>query len=326
MAIHIIRADLSNLPFHVDFIVNTANPKPKSGGGLDKSIYGRAEESMLEERKKIGEIAPGDIAITEAHGLNAKKVIHAVAVAWNDGFHDELTCVKKCYHKSLAAAVTYMNNNSLLSVSIAMPLIGTGIYQIPLEEAIPIAISESVQFALKENIEIYLVLFSEASVSAMKRLFPVEEYIAYNSSRQILDAEYTIDQVPQRPENIHATIVASDYYQSSLQPKNFVYLLNYYMEKRKIKSSEIYSPISLTRQAFSDISSGKKIPKKETAILIALRLKLSFDELEEFLSKAGHSLSDDKEEDRLVKEFFQKKCYDVQEYQDQRDKLASDKK
>ena len=42
MSIHIIRADLSQLPFYVDFIVNTANPEPKVGNGLDKYIYEKA--------------------------------------------------------------------------------------------------------------------------------------------------------------------------------------------------------------------------------------------------------------------------------------------
>ena len=53
MPIHIIRADLTDLPFSVDFIVNTANPEPIVGNGLDKAIFGKAGNEMLEERKKI---------------------------------------------------------------------------------------------------------------------------------------------------------------------------------------------------------------------------------------------------------------------------------
>ena len=53
MSIHIIRADLSQLPFYVDFIVNTANPEPKVGNGLDKYIYEKAGPKMLEVRKQI---------------------------------------------------------------------------------------------------------------------------------------------------------------------------------------------------------------------------------------------------------------------------------
>lgn len=239
MSIHIIRADLSDLPFYVDFIVNTANPEPKYGSGLDKAIYENAGPEMLVERKKIGHINTGDIAITNAFGLNAKKVIHAVSVAWTDGFHDEASCVQKCYHKSLAAAVDYMHNHQLVSISIAMPIIGTGIYQIPLNVSLPIAISESMKFALEYNIEIFLVVFSEACVAAMKKAFPVEEYLTYSESREILKKEYSRYESYELPENIHASIKRSDYFRNRMQPKNFVDLLRFYMNDRKIEGPDI---------------------------------------------------------------------------------------
>ena len=81
---------------------------------------------------------------------------------------------------------------------------------------------------------------------------------------------------------------------------------------------QIYKFINLSRQSFSDIFSGKKTPKKETVILIAIQLKLSFAEMEEFLEKAGYALSDDKQEDRLIKEFFSTEGYDVIQYNDMR--------
>ena len=79
MSIHVIHADLSNLPFYVDFILNTANPEPRDGNGLDRAIYQKAGPEMREDRKKIGNIAPGDIAITKGYGLNTQGVIHAVS-------------------------------------------------------------------------------------------------------------------------------------------------------------------------------------------------------------------------------------------------------
>jgi len=318
MSIHIIRANLADLPFYVDFIVNTANPEPKIGNGLDKAIFNKAGLAMWEERKKIGTITSGDIAITDAFGLNAKKVIHVVSVAWTDGFHDEYACVQKCYHKSLAAAVDYMQNHNLLSVSIAMPLLGTGIYQIPIEVSLTMAISEGMQFALNNNMEIYITVFDEATVSAVRKVFAVEEYLTYEESRKILEYEYTRHQSYEPPERIHESILQSDYFHVNMQPKSFVDLLRYYMNNRNLDAPQIYKFINLSRQSFSDIFSGKKTPKKETVILIAIQLKLSFAEMEEFLEKAGYALSDDKQEDRLIKEFFSTEGYDVIRYNDMR--------
>ena len=53
---------------------------------------------------------------------------------------------------------------------------------------------------------------------------------------------------------------------------------------------------------------------KENVILMAIQLKLTLPELEEFLEKAGYSLSDDKEEDRLVKQFFSSQYTSIYEY------------
>lgn len=322
MPIHIIRADLSNLPFPVDFIVNTANPEPTVGKGLDKSINEKAGGLMRSEREKIGRIYPGDIAITDAYGLKAKKVIHAVSVAWTDGFHDEPACIQKCYQKSLAAAADYMTNHGLNSVSIAFPLIGTGIYQIPIEISILAAISESIKFSLRYNMEIYLVLFDHNSVNATRKIFPVEEFVTNKESHDILNQEYTRYQRYESPKDIHASIKQTQDYRHNMQPKNFSDMLNYYLDQKEMTAPDIYTWIAISRQSFSEIMSGKKKPKKDTVIQIAIRLQLTLPQLEEFLSKAGHSLSDANEEDRLVKELFASQCYDLYKYNELRISLG----
>lgn len=322
MPIHIIRADLSNLPFPVDFIVNTANPEPTVGKGLDKSINEKAGGLMRSEREKIGRIYPGDIAITDAYGLKAKKVIHAVSVAWTDGFHDEPACIQKCYQKSLAAAADYMTNHGLSSVSIAFPLIGTGIYQIPLEVSILAAISESIKFSLRYNMEIYLVLFDHNSVNATRKIFPVEEFVTNKESHDILNQEYTGYQRYESPKDIHASIKQTQDYRHNMQPKNFSEMLNYYLDQKEMTAPDIYTWIAISRQSFSEIMSGRKKPKKDTVIQIAIRLQLTLPQMEEFLSKAGHSLSDANEEDRLIKELFTSQCYDLYKYNELRISLG----
>ena len=50
-----------------DAIVNSANPKPKFGSGVDAAIYRAAgEKRLLAEREKIGEMEPGEVAVTPA--------------------------------------------------------------------------------------------------------------------------------------------------------------------------------------------------------------------------------------------------------------------
>lgn len=44
----------------------------------------RGKEALLAERKTIGPIERGDIAVTGAYNLNAKYIIHTVGPVWID--------------------------------------------------------------------------------------------------------------------------------------------------------------------------------------------------------------------------------------------------
>ncbi|MCR4926793.1 MAG: macro domain-containing protein [Lachnospiraceae bacterium] len=80
MPFKIIRNDITKIK--ADAIVNTANPKPVVGGGTDAAIYAAAgPDALLAERKKIGNITRGDIAVTPAFALSAKYIIHTVGPA-----------------------------------------------------------------------------------------------------------------------------------------------------------------------------------------------------------------------------------------------------
>ena len=65
MPFEIVRNDITNMC--VDAIVNTANPKPVVGSGVDSGIHRAAGSKLLEARQKIGNIRVGDAAISEKH-------------------------------------------------------------------------------------------------------------------------------------------------------------------------------------------------------------------------------------------------------------------
>ena len=94
MAFKIVRNDITKVA--ADIIVNTANPKPKCVSGTDLAIYEAAgKEALLAERKTIGPIERGEIAVTGAYNLNAKYIIHTVGPVWIDGNHHELEILFK---------------------------------------------------------------------------------------------------------------------------------------------------------------------------------------------------------------------------------------
>ena len=77
MPFRVIREDITRV--HADAIVNTANPKPIYSDGTDYAIYQAAgAEQLLAERRKIGNMKPGQAAVTPAFELPAKILIHTV--------------------------------------------------------------------------------------------------------------------------------------------------------------------------------------------------------------------------------------------------------
>ena len=103
MSFRIIRNDITRVK--ADAIINTANPKPVIGSGTDSAVYQAAGKTeLLEARKRIGHLKPGQTAETPAFALGAKYIIHTVGPAWVDGNHGERDILHACYANSLALA------------------------------------------------------------------------------------------------------------------------------------------------------------------------------------------------------------------------------
>ncbi len=179
MPFQIIRNDITTVK--ADAIVNTANPNPTYGSGTDYAVYTAAgAERLLKERKKIGAIHPGEAAVTRAFRLHAKYIIHTVGPFWKDGQHGEFDILASCYRKSLLLA------KQLGCKSIAFPLIATGVYGFPKDEALSIALQVFSDFLEEEEneMDITLVVFNKdafelsASLAEEVRQYIDDHYVA----------------------------------------------------------------------------------------------------------------------------------------------------
>lgn len=184
MPFQIIRNDITKVK--ADAIVNTANPRPVIGSGTDSAIYKAAgEKQLLKERQKIGEIAPGQAFHTDAFNLNAKYVIHTVGPAWVDGEHGERDILHSCYANSLNKAA------ELSCKSIAFPLIATGVYGFPKDEALQIALAEINKFLLTHDMKVILVVFDRKTFELSSKLVgDIEEYIDEHGTDELWEMEY----------------------------------------------------------------------------------------------------------------------------------------
>lgn len=180
MALQIVRNNIINVS--ADAIVNTANPKVAVGPGVDQAIYQAAGwERLLADREKIGPMKPGEVAYTPAYDLDAKYIIHAIGPAWRGGGHGERETVALCYSRSLKLAA------KLECDSIAFPLMATGTYGFPKDEALKIAIREISDFLLTHEMEVLLVVYDKESFEVSGRLFT--DIKSYVEEPEILSAE-----------------------------------------------------------------------------------------------------------------------------------------
>ncbi len=175
MSFRIIRNDITKVK--ADAIVNTANPEPIFASGTDRAVYLAAgEKKLLAERKKIGRIQTGEVAVTPAFKLKAKYIIHTVGPVWYDGTRGELEALASCYRKSLLIA------EQLKCRSIAFPLISTGVYGFPKDRALSVAMETIEEFLRDSDMDVTLVVFNKSAFDLSAEL--VEDV------RQFIDDHY----------------------------------------------------------------------------------------------------------------------------------------
>lgn len=184
MAFRIVRNDITKIK--ADAIVNTANPNPRFDSGTDTAIYTAAgAEELLEERRKIGRIEEGQVAVTPAFALDAKYIFHTVGPIWDGGDKGERDTVRSCYTNCLNKAI------EMGLESIAFPLIATGNYGFPKAEALQIATSVFSSFLAENDLDITLVVFDNESFTLSGKIFAgIDQYIDENYVEEKTGEEY----------------------------------------------------------------------------------------------------------------------------------------
>lgn len=190
MPFQIIRDDLTKV--RAGAVVNPANPEPCFGRGLDYAVYKAAgTEKLLAERKKIGNIEPGNVAVTKGFRLKADYIIHAVGTYWIDGKRGEESIMRSCYAKALKAA------EKLGLSSIAFPLLATGTYGFPKEKALEIAMDEIGRFLENSEMMVCLVVFDSETVHLSKEIYgDIDSFIDENYVGNAIEKEYLVDETP----------------------------------------------------------------------------------------------------------------------------------
>ena len=336
MPFKIVRKDITHVK--VDVIVNTANPKPIYASGTDLAIYQAAgADELLAERKKVGCIERGDIAVTGAYALNTKYIIHTVEPVWVDGMHKEFETLESCYAKSLQKAL------ELGCDSIAFPLISTGVYGFPKDKALQIAVSVFSRFLLQNEMQIILVVFDKKAFQLSRQLVgEIDSYIDANYIRQKRRTEYSrrlfrrsriesditydsevyeecsryTEAEESKPELLMSVPMPEKAMSLEEELENvgmsFHDKLFELIGKSGMDNKDVWKRANLDRKHFSKIQCDEKYhPKKKTVMALCIALELDLEQAKDLLARADWAFSPSSKVDLIVQKAIIDKQYDI---------------
>ena len=289
MPFEIIRNDLTSIA--ADAIVNTANPEPVIGAGTDEAIYAAAgREELLQARQKIGPLKPGQCAVTPAFHLPAKYIIHVCGPRWLDGFHAETIVLMSCYTSCLKKA------EELHCQSIAFPLISSGTYGFPKDQAVSAAASAIYAYLMKKDMQVILTVFDADSYTVSEKLFP--------GIREVIDDTYAQKHAHVRLSSLSSVTADS----------GFTGLLQQYMRRKHLKPARVYRGANLSKQTFSKILlHPESHPTRNTVMALCIGLQLEEREAERLMAAAGYAFIPHDRFDSCIRYFLRHHQYNIVE-------------
>ncbi len=321
MPLQIVRNDITKM--QVDAIVNAANPSLLGGGGVDGCIHRAAGPELLAECKALGGCDIGSAKMTLAYRLPCKHVIHTVGPQYIDGRHGERALLVSCYRASLVLA------QQAGCGTVAFPLISSGVYGYPKEEALEVAV-DSIRAFLEENeLTVYLVIFDKKAFQIGKQRF--------SDIAAFIDDHYVAAHTDSRAERLRRNPLArrnapEDAFLGSAAPRpcaapmqaasldeavrqldeSFSEMLLRKIDEKGLADAQVYKKANIDRKLFSKIRSDAHYrPSKPTAIAFAIALELPLDETREMLMKAGYALSRSNKFDVIIEYFLRRGNYNI---------------
>lgn len=311
MPFTIVRQDITKMK--VDAIVNAANTELRMGGGVCGAIFQAAGAGRLQEAcRALAPIETGEAVITPGFGLPAKYVIHAAGPVYAHWSREQnVQLLHSAYTRSLQLAVDNQCG------SIAFPLISSGIYGYPKDEALQVATDAIAAFLSQHDLDVYLVVFDRTAFLVSEQLMgEVKSYVDqhYVDTLQLLRS--SVMEADSASELLKKKTVASqgrsleEYMAEMDEP--FADALFRLIDRKGMTDVEVYKKANVSRKLFSKIRSVKGYtPKKSTILAFAIALELTLEETDTLLERAGYALSHASEFDVIVEYFIVNGRYNI---------------
>ena len=330
MPLLISRNDITKID--VDAIVNASNTQLKMGGGVSGAIFKAAGAQLQEACNKLAPIKIGQAVITDGFESNAKYIIHAAGPIYQVGNQEQEKQLYDCYHNSLQLAADKHLE------TIAFPLISSGVYGYPSDEALTIAQTAIHDFlgSYEGEMTVYLLVYNDDAFKTAQSLCgDVKSYIderfidddifrrrmMYNLCEESLARPCPIMPEKSEPEPEEDYEVSSGECFEVLECQtegavdkedifanledSFSDLLFKMIRKKQMTNADVYKNANLDRRLFSKIISNKDYtPRKNTVFALAISLKLNLEETQNLLRSAGYAISHSSKADLIIEYYI----------------------
>ena len=307
MPLQMVRNDITTMK--VDAIVNAAKNSLLGGGGVDGAIHRAAGPELLEECRTLGGCPTGQAKITKGYRLPASYVIHTVGPIWQGGNHGERELLISAYRSSLELALEYGCQ------TVAFPLISSGAYGYPKDQALKVAVDTIGDFLLCHDMTVYLVIFDRAAYTIGGKLFSnIAAYIDdhYVDEHTQSHRDMSLEEVPMEAQLWCASAPLSLDEALGQLDESFSQMLLRKIDERGITDTQCYKKANIDRKLFSKIRSDVHYkPSKPTAMAFAIALELPLEEARELLQKAGFAFSHASKFDIIVEYFIAHQNYNI---------------
>lgn len=215
--------------------------------------------------------------------------------------------------------------------SVAFPLISSGIYGYPKDQALRVAADTISTFLMENEMMVYIVIFDKKAYQISGKLFAdIEAYIddryveehtdSRAEQRRQLEALaeescFEAEPAPLPPEAICKSCSSQSLEEALRQiDESFSEMLLRKIDESGMTDAQCYKKTNIDRKLFSKIRSDKFYkPSKPTVLAFALALELPLVQMQEMLGKAGFILSHSSKFDIIVEYFVERGNYNVYE-------------
>ena len=325
MPLQISRNDIRKI--RADAIVDPTDTLLSGSGSIDKRIHELAGEGLNKELSGYERLEPGKAILTGSYDLkNCKYIIHTCGPYYIDGDHDEDRILSSCYRECLKIA-----QEKELS-SIAFPLIASGTFGFPKGKALRIASDTITAFLMDHEMDVFLLVYDKESFDSANKLYAdVRDYL--NENLPVYDAEMAVSgnkrprrkasyKVPDFHEEERETFLGMPSPQigysmalpeERFEPdESFSQCLIRMIDERKMNDPDVYKRANIDRKHFNHIKNDVHYkPKKETAVALAIGMRLDIEETATLLERAGFVLSRSSKFDLIIRYCIEHHIYNI---------------